>query len=136
MGEGISSSISSIAALGNVFLPATAPFALLEAGGVAVHLALSFGYSLLLSNLLIRNSSLIVNILACTAASLAIHVTNLMIIPSFYHMPLLDELLANTGMLPHLLDHIAFGLVIGTVLGLRKQRREKQLLEGGGNKVV
>lgn len=125
--EGVKEVLTSIRAIGNFFVQDITNIPLLYAGGVALHLILSFFYSQILAEILKDKSSWNENVVTCFLASFIIHTLDLVIIPNIYTMPLLNELLDHTGLLPHLCDHIAFGTTIGITLAIRKYIRINQV---------
>jgi hypothetical protein len=122
VGEGVVNALSSIAALGNILVSPTASVPTLYVAGIASHLLLCYGYAVLLS-VLFKDGSPRQKFGLSFLAGIFIHVFDLLVVPSVYKMPLIDELLLQTGLLPHFCDHLAFGAAIGWSLMMDTNKR-------------
>jgi hypothetical protein len=98
-------------AAGTLLLPREQRPLALALAAVPVHLALSFGWALLLAALLPRRRT----VAAGTLAGLAIAALDLGVVgrrrPRIRALP----------QLPQVLDHVAYGATVGAVLSLRRQ---------------
>jgi hypothetical protein len=106
-----SSPLEATLAAGTLLLPRERRPLALALAAVPVHLALSFGWALLLAALLPRRRT----VAAGTLAGLAIAALDLGVVgrrrPRIRALP----------QLPQVLDHVAYGATVGAVLSLRRR---------------
>jgi hypothetical protein len=101
------SSLAAVEAAGTLLVPASAPPARLVAAAVVVHGGLSVGWATLLAALLPRRHSVAWG----AAAGLGIAAFDLGLVGR--HVPAIRAL----PQLPQWADHVAFGAVVGSVVG-------------------
>ena len=110
----------SLAAAGNILLPHSFSENALIVAGVVAHCCLAVGWSVLLSLATSNIKDPMLVFIACVLAAMCIHVFDLLIVPIFWNMPLIANLVRKTGYLPHFFDHISFGASAGLTLALIK----------------
>ena len=71
-------------------------------------------------DVLINSESPLIISSICVIFSIIVHIVNFILLSSIRYVPLLHQLLQKTGLLPHLCDHIAFGLTVGITLSYLK----------------
>lgn len=102
--------LASTAAAGTLLLPQTASRWRLVVAGVTAHLVISFGWAQVLARLLPRRHT----VLAGTAAAMGIAALDLDVFGRRY--PAIRVLRRG----PQLLDHAAYGALVGAVLASRR----------------
>jgi hypothetical protein len=114
----------SLAAAGNViFAEKGTPKELLILAGIVVHFGLSFLYGTLMARWTENTRDTPTIILRSLLLSIGMHYFNLVLVPKVWNMQLLRDYLDYTGFFPHLLDHLAFGLTVGSTLAVLKTMR-------------
>mmetsp|Transcript_11345 Transcript_11345/g.15720 ORF Transcript_11345/g.15720 Transcript_11345/m.15720 type:complete len:196 (-) Transcript_11345:195-782(-) len=128
---GLTHAINSLAAVGNALVPEDSSFGfLLLAGGVVHYLmcsTLSFVYLSIWSALAPpeREKKQYEFMALGTAGMILVHLINLHIVPTFWKMPLLDQLLIETTSWPHLCDHLMFGFSLTHFIVHQRYRLNK-----------
>jgi len=113
--------LQSLTAAGNVFLPEKQyTNQTLMIAGAVTHLALSLSWGVALSVATRNVRDPAYTVLACVLLAVGIHYFDLLVVPVFWPMPKMNEFIISTGLLAHLLDHIAFGATAGGVLAALK----------------
>lgn len=119
---------TSLIAAGNILLPASGySRTQMCFAGLLMHVLLSAGASFLMCNCTRGISSLKQLLLRCVLIAGGLHVSNLLIVPHLWHMPLMENLLKQTGHLPHFLDHMSLGLTNAVVIHLLRFSEHKEV---------
>ena len=104
-------------AAGSILIGEHASFTFLIISAVVVHTGLSFFWAITLTLLLPKNNIIIWAFLG----GFGIAILDLLIIGQFF--PMIKAL----PFLPQLIDHLAFGAIVGTVLFLRHKKRKQKI---------
>lgn len=107
--------------VGNVLLPSNYPFWAQASACIVIHLFLSYFLSLLLSYVTSRRPATVsAHIKPCLVAVALAHLLHLIVLPNVINAPWLRAVLAVTGHIPHVADHLGFGVAVAWSLANRK----------------